>query len=136
MRIDVSASSSSADRHGPEKQTIAEECGVKVVHTLDANRVAHRSAGLEPPVHASGSGIERINLPRGTADEEPPAHHRRMGLHALLTRKSKRPFDLQARRIGGGQACTGGVLKSIVRGILSPAVPTHLREIGSRAGFA
>ena len=69
----------------------------------DHRRAAQSRLSLERPVHAPCGGVERIEISRIGADEDPAIHNRRLSVRRRGPRQSKRPFQLQPRDRGCGK---------------------------------
>ena len=89
----------------------------------DRERVAHDRSVLERPVDAAGRGVERIDEPVVAPDEHASGRDRRLPVGGDAGRIAERPFQLQPRHLGGGQAGGARGLESGVRQVVAPAVP-------------
>ena len=90
---------------------------------------AHDGAGIEGPVDASRSCIQRVDVAGDAASEDTPAHERDGGPRLHVARQPEGPLELQARDIGRGELGPTSFLEACVRQVLPESVPDRRRGL-------
>src|SRR5205085_921514 len=91
---------------------IAEEGGPSVAEFAESDRGADGGRRFKGPVGAAGGGIEGVDAEDGAADENAAGGDGGLGVGSGGVREGEGPFQLQARRFGGGEARHGGGLET------------------------
>ena len=78
---------------------------------------------------AAGRGVERVELVRLTAGEQPVAHYHRLAARERNIAQTKGPFQTELRDVGEAEAGGFRRLKTRIRRAGSEAVPTWTPRI-------